>query len=140
MAKWNPQGDSGHISLHGALHRILCTAVCGTHRNIVNDIRRSHLCCGSWIPTDTHGKRPGKGKSPAPAPQALSYLCHSIMTRRLTQKQQASAAASQPREGGRQESEGFLRVLDVAGPFQTTEERVIIAERFTPKVPLSLNQ
>lgn len=66
MAKWNPRGGSGHISLHGALHRFLCTAVCGTHRNIDNDIRLSHLCDGSWIPADTAGKRPGGEKSPAP--------------------------------------------------------------------------
>lgn len=66
MAKWNPRGGSGHISLHGALHRFLCTAVCGTHRNIDNDIRLSHLCDGSWIPADTTGERPGGEKSPAP--------------------------------------------------------------------------
>ena len=66
MAKWNPRGGSGYISLHGALHRFLCTAVCGTHRNIDNDIRLSHLCDGSWIPADTAGKRPGGEKSPAP--------------------------------------------------------------------------
>lgn len=29
MAKWNPRGGSGHISLHRALRCCLCTAVCG---------------------------------------------------------------------------------------------------------------
>ncbi len=41
---------------------------------------------------------------------------------------------------GKAESEGVHPVLSITGPFQTTEERVIIAPRFTPKAPLSLNQ
>lgn len=88
MAKWNPRGGSGHISLHGALHRFLCTAVCGTHRNIDNDIRLSHLCDGSWIPADIAGERPGGGKITCSALWAQSYLCHSIMTQGPLQKQQ----------------------------------------------------
>ncbi|KAM7371482.1 hypothetical protein PAMP_008719 [Pampus punctatissimus] len=89
MANWNPRGGSGHISLHGALYRFLCTAVCGTHRNIDNDIRLSHLCDGSWIPADTAGKGPKRRKITCSALRAQSYLCHSIMTRGPLQKQQA---------------------------------------------------
>lgn len=79
MAKWNPRGGGGHISLHGALHRFLCTAVCGTRRNIDNDIRLPHLCDGSWIPHDTAGAGPAAGKKkknglPHPASKELLML------------------------------------------------------------------
>lgn len=64
--------------------------------------------------------------------RAQSYLCHSIMTRGPLQKTTRSRDVA--------ESEGVHPALAIAGPFQTTEERVIIAPRFTPKAPLSLNQ
>lgn len=41
---------------------------------------------------------------------------------------------------GKPETEGVHQPLTITGPSQTTEERVIIALRFTPKAPLSLNQ
>lgn len=139
MAKWNPRGGIGHISLHGALHRFLCTAVCGTLRNIDNDIRLSHLCDSSWIPDDTAGKRPWGGtekkKNICSNLQAISYLCYLVMTRARVQKQQ--------RSWGEPEMEGMEAATAASlslASFKTTEERVIIAPRFTPKAPLSLNQ
>lgn len=93
MAQWNPRGGNGHISLHGARHRFLCTAVCGTRGNIDNDIRRSHLCDGSWIPADGAGEGPAGGKITCYPRRAQSYLRSSIMTRGRLQKQH-------PRGGG----------------------------------------
>lgn len=113
MAKRNPRGGSGHISLHGTLHCFLCTAVCGTHRSTDNDIRLSHLRDGSCIPADTAGKRPGAEKKiTRSAPRAQSYLCRSIMT---------AAKTTSATGRGKAETEGVHPALGIAGPFQTTE-------------------
>lgn len=72
-------------------------------------------------------RRRQKKEKPCLAPQAKSYLCCSIMTPGPRQKTTTAAG-----------KEGVQPPL--AGSLQTTEERVIIAPRFTPKAPLSLNQ
>lgn len=115
MAKWNPRGGSGHISLHGALRRCLCTAACGTHRNIDNDIRLSHLRDGSWIPDDTAGKQPGGGGGgenhpPPPTPHPASKELLMPLDNDLGPQQK------------QQRSRGSLRrkAFTIAGPSPTT--------------------
>lgn len=72
-------------------------------------------------------RREKKKKMACLTPRAKSYLCCSIMTRGPRRKTTTVAG-----------TEGVQPPL--AASFQTTEERVIIAPRFTPKAPLSLNQ
>ena len=77
-------------------------------------------------------------KSPAPPPpQAKSYLRHSIMTWRP--RMRGWGGGDKTKKKSSVMVTGTAETLALV-PAQTTEERVIIAARFTPKAPLSLNQ
>lgn len=91
-------------------------------------------------PHDTAGERPGGEKSPAPPPQAKSYLRHSIMTWRPRKRGGGGYKKTRHTRTHTKKKTSVMVMGKRAGPFQTTEERVIIAPRFTPKAPLSLNQ
>lgn len=107
MAKWNPRGGGGRISLRGTLRCFLCTAVCGAHRSTDNDIRLSppqRWLSHPQLTPLAKGQEEGrheKEKVTCTAPRASSYLCHSIMTRgppRKKENQQERQSAMGRRE------------------------------------------
>lgn len=70
MAKRDPRGGSGHISLRGGPSATSpALRFGGTHGSTDNDIRLRHHRHDSRTPADTAGERPGGEKSPAPPRQ-----------------------------------------------------------------------
>lgn len=90
MAKWNPRGGSGHISLHGALPSP--PLHCGL-RDAQEHWQWHQALPPLWWLLDPSWHRWQKArkrkKITCSAPRAQSYLCHSIMTRGPQQKQRA---------------------------------------------------